>query len=669
MNKLLFILLFCFAVASHLSATNVSGPITSNTTWTVANSPYFVTGNILVLESVTLTIQPGVVVRFDQSKVIQVNGTLIARGTATDSIKFTSNTTQTPGAWGNIYFTGTSIDAVVDNNGDYVSGSTMEYCTVEFGGTIEGTRVNMVSISEALPFIKNSTFKNSLNAGIGIGYSNHEQLNYSLSNNYFWKCQEGIRFYCQFSWLSITNSSFVNNECGICGSGYVIINNNLFSQNNSASLNIENKGIITNNEFSDNKSSDYYSLYGEHIISLVGEINFSNNLCQHNHSNLFYIGPYGNCEIMSNIFTQNNYCQVLIAIEHNSSFRDTSVLANNIITNNEASELVSVSLLNSASDITSNVITNNYVSNLLNIYNYENEPWLTDTATVNFRDNIITQNFSTSDALTIFKGKTSLTSNSLYRNTSAYILKNNNSPTHQPLDISNNYWGVSTNDELSDAIYDFFDNANLGITMFDNILLTPNSSNPVLPPANVVKTAQGNNSVKLSWLPNPEADIKGYNVYWGKFSGYTFEHKADAGLNTSYIIEGASVNDTIAVTAYDNDYMPGKKSTNWQNENMLNGHESAYSFELHFPLGINTEEKTADFSIYPNPVKDKLVVELKNLSNVNMLSIINMQGKTIKTIQLTEKQTEISMDDLSKGMYLVKLRDDKGISMRKIIKM
>ena len=104
MNKTFFLLLFSFMITSPISATDVSGPITSNTLWTVANSPYVVTGNILVMEGVTLTIEPGVEVRFDASKALQVNGTLVARGTAADSIRFTSNTTQTPGAWGNIYF-------------------------------------------------------------------------------------------------------------------------------------------------------------------------------------------------------------------------------------------------------------------------------------------------------------------------------------------------------------------------------------------------------------------------------------------------------------------------------------------------------------------------------------------------------------------------------------
>ena len=44
--------------------TPVSGTIATDTTWTLANSPYFVTGAIQVNPGVTLTIQPGVVIKF-----------------------------------------------------------------------------------------------------------------------------------------------------------------------------------------------------------------------------------------------------------------------------------------------------------------------------------------------------------------------------------------------------------------------------------------------------------------------------------------------------------------------------------------------------------------------------------------------------------------------------
>jgi hypothetical protein len=60
--------------------TTVSGIIETDTTWTKENSPYSVVGDILVKRGATLTIQPGVEVRFDGFYSLTVQGILIADG-------------------------------------------------------------------------------------------------------------------------------------------------------------------------------------------------------------------------------------------------------------------------------------------------------------------------------------------------------------------------------------------------------------------------------------------------------------------------------------------------------------------------------------------------------------------------------------------------------------
>src|SRR5215510_7571215 len=111
------------SIASLADAqTNVSGGIFSNATWTLANSPYIVVDTVVVFPGVTLTIEPGVVVRFEDHKYIEIrNATLIADGNAVDSITFTSNSlTPAPGIWGGI-----SI-----NNS---SGASFSFVNVKYG--------------------------------------------------------------------------------------------------------------------------------------------------------------------------------------------------------------------------------------------------------------------------------------------------------------------------------------------------------------------------------------------------------------------------------------------------------------------------------------------------------------------------------------------------------
>lgn len=87
---------FSHAATVHVQ-TDVAGQITSDTTWTVAGSPYVLTGDVEVGPGVTLTIEPGVAVRTDFRK-LQVYGRLQAFGTAENHITFESvRITQSPG--------------------------------------------------------------------------------------------------------------------------------------------------------------------------------------------------------------------------------------------------------------------------------------------------------------------------------------------------------------------------------------------------------------------------------------------------------------------------------------------------------------------------------------------------------------------------------------------
>uniref|UniRef100_UPI0005C71821 hypothetical protein n=1 Tax=Flexithrix dorotheae TaxID=70993 RepID=UPI0005C71821 len=62
------LILGCIIIQKHSFAqTNVSGTLTENTTWTVENSPYKLTGDVVVPYGVTLSINPGVIISSDAS--------------------------------------------------------------------------------------------------------------------------------------------------------------------------------------------------------------------------------------------------------------------------------------------------------------------------------------------------------------------------------------------------------------------------------------------------------------------------------------------------------------------------------------------------------------------------------------------------------------------------
>ena len=71
-------------------------------TWTVANSPYMLTGDTYVWENDSLIIEPGVEVLFAGQHHFSARGYLYAVGTESDSIVFQGLNTDHPGYWNGV---------------------------------------------------------------------------------------------------------------------------------------------------------------------------------------------------------------------------------------------------------------------------------------------------------------------------------------------------------------------------------------------------------------------------------------------------------------------------------------------------------------------------------------------------------------------------------------
>ena len=123
------------------SGTDVSGVISSNTTWTQADSPYLLTGPVTVNNGVTLTIQAGVTVNFSyvqnenysqypQNENMQVNGNLRIQGSKSSKVVLVSTPSYNQKPYdGSININGDSIiENAIINSTDI---STIGKCTIE----------------------------------------------------------------------------------------------------------------------------------------------------------------------------------------------------------------------------------------------------------------------------------------------------------------------------------------------------------------------------------------------------------------------------------------------------------------------------------------------------------------------------------------------------------
>jgi hypothetical protein len=143
------------ARSSQPARTLVAGDITVDTTWTKAGSPYQA-ATTTVRPDVTLTVEPGVEVRFANNTGLTILGTLKAQGTAEAPILFTG-AAAAPGAWRGIEITGNATAPL--------SGSVLEHVTIEYGGLPLGTSANLF-LKYATATISWAAIRGGLGAGI-----------------------------------------------------------------------------------------------------------------------------------------------------------------------------------------------------------------------------------------------------------------------------------------------------------------------------------------------------------------------------------------------------------------------------------------------------------------------------------------------------------------------
>jgi hypothetical protein len=69
--------------------------------------------------------------------------------------------------------------------------------------------------------------------------------------------------------------------------------------------------------------------------------------------------------------------------------------------------------------------------------------------------------------------------------------------------------------------------------------------------------------------------------------------------------------------------------------------------------------------IFPNPANDRINIENNEAST---LEIINMQGQIVDTKSLTEKVNNLDLSNLVSGVYTLRIKTDRSIAIRKLIK-
>ncbi|UCF08934.1 MAG: right-handed parallel beta-helix repeat-containing protein, partial [Thermoplasmata archaeon] len=348
--------------------TNVSGTISQpGAIWDIEGSPYIVVDDVWVEVGATLTIEPGVLVKFNAGFSIYVQGNLIAIGTESDRINFTSNqATPTPGYWSSLCIEG---QAEIQNcNITYGSGIILSGPS---NTNISNNNVsfNRYGISLSSSSGNNITNNTMIENGIGIGGGTLESWNthnIDTSNTvngkpvYYWKNKNsgtippnaGEVILANCTNIIVENQEFRNGSVGVqlgFSSDNTLINNSmLYIHGNAVDIvNSDNNHIINNTISSDGSYS--------HGIIVVGSKN--NNI--KNNTILYLYGDGMNLHssdgnnITGNNISYNGGEGIWL---HSGSYRNT-IKGNEFLSNDNRGVRVG----DSGNNISCNIFYDNYM--------------------------------------------------------------------------------------------------------------------------------------------------------------------------------------------------------------------------------------------------------------------------------------------------------------------
>ena len=247
-----------------VNATYVEGEITQDTVWTLVDSPFVVSNDVIVYPGVTLTIEPEVEVRFGGNFSLIINGTLIANGAENKLIKFTSEKEEPEaGDWASIKFEGSQS-------------SSLRYCVIEYG-------TNGITLENGTLNIQKSVIHLNSENGIEIMNGTVEVKNNEIAEN----GGSGI-YIAGGNKVTVQDNTVSSNENGVTLTGNLTseinIQQNKILSNAGSGISLEASGydktIIRNNNISANH-------YGFHVLTNTSTY-ITHNYISNNTVGIFY---------------------------------------------------------------------------------------------------------------------------------------------------------------------------------------------------------------------------------------------------------------------------------------------------------------------------------------------------------------------------------------------
>ena len=405
------------------------GTLTSDTTWTPAQSPIRLTGTVTVNPGVTLTIEPGVTVDVREFHIL-VEGTLIARGTSQNKIIFTTTADKNDGL----------------HYPDRQPYRLNFYRNASLEQKIQSTSIiENAIITEPINIIDPVTIaKSSLQGAVIIDGNSAELSENDLSDVHI-----------------LNGSPILNNntitDVLIPGGTPTFVNNTIKGRVLSAGV----SPVFLGNTFFDG------------ITVSNGQCTITNNEFKPTNDKTI-IKAWGTYEnISNNTIIGNNKSQIGIDVAESASMPfyfdlDSGLFKNNWINvkpgtasingNNIYNCLIGISTHYCDAQISNNLVSNNYLGVTINSSYYRGA---TDNNTVVIYENTI-ENNSIGIGFSSNKTTANITNNEIYGNIN-YNLQMDSSKN---ITVTNNCWGTTDSNAINQSIYDYKNDPSLGRVTF-----------------------------------------------------------------------------------------------------------------------------------------------------------------------------------------------------------
>ncbi len=286
-----------YRIVPCYGATYVEGLIVQDTEWTLVDSPFVLSNNLTIMSGVTLTLEPGVEVRFGGDFSLFVEGRIVAIGTSDRKILFTSNDLEGNTTWGTILINGlqqsTFADCIIEYGTD---GITCEDGFLEIESSfIQSNSENGIVINNGTVTVRNNEI--AWNEKCGIYIAGGAQV--TIENNVIQSNEDGIFLTGILARaVSARQNTILNNtrsgitvESDFCDTTS-ITSNRIIANDNGFLVRTNTSTYITRNFISNNTIGIYYEFGNNHEA----------------HFNDFYDNVLGmDVSLESNVIATHNY--------------------------------------------------------------------------------------------------------------------------------------------------------------------------------------------------------------------------------------------------------------------------------------------------------------------------------------------------------------------------